>query len=141
MKSAEDLLDELSRMKSLRHYFTRNEKVFVQNDISLSEFWKNACEKSNMSKSHIINASDFSYCYFYDVINGRKIPNKDKIIRLALTMKFTLDECQQALILSDKAPLYPTIKRDSIVIFCILHGLSVHQCNDLLADFNEPVLK
>lgn len=141
MKSADELLDELAKTKSLSGYFKKNEKLFTQNDISLSEFWNNACEKSNMSKSHIISHSGFSYCYFYDVINGRKTPNKDKIIRLALTMKLTLDECQQALILSGKSPLYPTMKRDSIMIFCILHGLSIHQCSDLLEAYNESTLK
>lgn len=35
--------------------------------------------------------------YFYDVINGRKIPSRDKIIRLALALGLSLDECQTAL--------------------------------------------
>ena len=99
------------------------------------------CEKSGKSKSNIINKSDFNYSFFYDIINGRKIPARDKIIRLVLTMNLTLDECQQALRLSDKALLYPRVRRDSIIIFAINNCLTIAQCNEQLIKFNEEVLK
>ena len=58
--------------------------------------------------------------YFYDVINGRKIPSRDKIIRLALALGLSLDECQTALKFCGRSQLYPRIKRDSIII----HGIN-----------------
>lgn len=109
--------------------------------IKIKDFWETAIEKSGYSKSNIINKSDFSYCYFYDVINGRKIPGRDKIIRLILTMKLSVDECQEALRISGRSALYPRIKRDSIILFAISNGYSIYQLSELLADAGEEPLK
>lgn len=138
-KDTNDLFNELGQDCKIENYLNDNTSSFVTH--SINEFWEDACERSGLSKSNIINKSDFSYCYFYDVINGRKIPGSDKIIRLILTMKLSLDDCQQALRMSGKTALYPRIKRDSILIFAINNGLSVYQCNDLLAKCNEEPLK
>lgn len=140
MKSTDDLMNELSKESCKINRFLRsNPDSFVYENIH--DFWESVIKKSGFSKSNIINKSDFSYCYFYDVINGRKIPNKDKIIRLILTMHLNLDDCQQALRLSGRSSLYPRIKRDSIIIFAVNQGLTVFQCNELLIKHGEEPLK
>ena len=101
-KSTEDLLEELQNENcKIDEYLKGNGESFVYDKIK--DFWETAIEKSGYSKSNIINKSDFSYCYFYDVINGRKIPGRDKIIRLILTMKLSVDECQEALRISGRS--------------------------------------
>lgn len=139
-KGTNDLLEELSgKNTELDKYFNENPTSFINDDIK--EFWKRTIETSSKTKSDIINKSDMSYCYFYDVINGRKIPSKDKIIRIALAMKLSLDDCQEALRISGKSALYPRIKRDSVLIYAINKGYSVYQTNDLLAEHGEEMLK
>ncbi len=139
-KSTEDLLEELQNENcKIDEYLKGNGESFVYDKIK--DFWEAAIEKSGYSKSNIINKSDFSYCYFYDVINGRKIPGRDKIIRLILTMKLSVDECQEALRISGRSALYPRIKRDSIILFAISNGLSIYQLSELLADAGEEQLK
>lgn len=139
-KSTEDLLEELQNENcKIDEYLKGNGESFVYDKIK--DFWEAAIEKSGYSKSNIINKSDFSYCYFYDVINGRKIPGRDKIIRLILTMKLSVDECQEALRISGRSALYPRIKRDSIILFAISNGLSIYQLSELLADAGEEPLK
>ena len=140
MKSTDDLMNELSRESCrINRYLKVNPDSFVFENIH--DFWEGVIKKSGFSKSNIINKADFSYCYFYDVINGRKIPNKDKIVRLILTMHLDLADCQQALRLSGRSSLYPRIKRDSIIIYAINHGKTVYQCNDLLTKHGEEPLK
>lgn len=139
-KSTENLLEELQNENcKIDEYLKGNGESFVYDKIK--DFWEAAIEKSGYSKSNIINKSDFSYCYFYDVINGRKIPGRDKIIRLILTMKLSVDECQEALRISGRSALYPRIKRDSIILFAISNGLSIYQLSELLADAGEEQLK
>lgn len=104
-------------------------------------FWEGIIEQKNYSKSNIINKSDFSYCYFYEVINGRKMPTKDKVVRLALAMKMTIDECQQALKISGRSALHPKNRRDSIMIYAIEKKMTVMQCNNLLVYNGEDELK
>lgn len=138
-KDTNDLFKELEADCEIEDYLNSNTSSFV--NYTLSNFWEDACKKSGMSKSNIINKSEFNYSFFYDVINGRKIPARDKIIRLALTMNIGLDNCQQALRLSDKSLLYPRIKRDSMIIYALNNSLTISECNELLNKFNEEILK
>lgn len=139
-KSTEDLLEELQNENcKIDEYLKGNGESFVYDKIK--DFWETAIEKSGYSKSNIINKSDFSYCYFYDVINGRKIPGRDKIIRLILTMHLSVDECQEALRISGRSALYPRIRRDAIILFAISNGYSIYELSELLADAGEEPLK
>lgn len=139
-KRTNDLMEELSGKDSdIDKYLNDNPASFINVDIE--KFWKNAIKKSNKAKSDIINKADLSYCYFYDIINGRKIPSKDKIIRIALAMKLDIDDCQEALRISGKSALYPRIRRDSVLIYAINKEYSVYEANDLLAEHGEELLK
>ncbi len=140
LKNTEELLKQLkSKSCDIQEYLDDNPNSFIE--ISLRDFWRKMIEKCGMSKSNIINKSDFSYVYFYDVIAGKKIPTSDKIIRLALTMHLSLEECQLALKYSGKAALYPKIKRDSVLIYAIERGFSVSQTQALLYESGEKELK
>ena len=139
-KTTTELLKELKRQScSLPDYLSNYKDTFVNEDVKA--FWENIIESKNYSKSNIINKADFSYCYFYEVINGRKAPTKDKVVRLALAMKMTVDECQRALKVSGRSFLHPKNRRDSILIYAIEQQMTVIQCNNLLSDNGEDELK
>lgn len=139
-KTTDDLLSQLDANKaSLPEYLQDASDIFVQPDIK--EFWNKMIEKSHRSKSDIINKSDFNYKYFYDVINGRKLPTQDKVIRLCLAMKLTIEDCQQALNISGKAKLHPKIKRDSIILYALRNRWPVSKCSSALVKYGEEELK
>ncbi len=139
-KTTTELLRELKRNScSLPDYLANHQDTFVNEDVKA--FWENIIESRNYSKSNIINKADFSYCYFYEVINGRKSPTKDKIVRLGLAMKMTVEECQQALKISGRSALHPKNRRDSILIYAIEQKMTITQCNRTLADNGEDELK
>ncbi len=139
LKSTTDLLNELSDSKcDIHKYITENKGTMIKNDIN--EFWERVIAESGMSKSNIINKSDFSYRYFYDVINGRKIPSRDKIVRLMMTMKSGVEFCQEALRLSDKCALYPKIQRDSIIIFALQNEFALDELQELLTQYDEETI-
>lgn len=139
-RKTDELLEELKfKNTDIQEYIENNPDSFIE--INLKEFWNDIINNSKMSKSDIINKSDFSYVYFYDVIAGKKIPTSDKIIRLVLAMHLSLEQCQTALRYCGKSQLYPRIKRDSLLIFAITHGYTVFQTQELLIKSGENELK
>lgn len=139
-KSTEELLEELKFNKTdIQEYINSNADSLIE--INLKNFWTSLVEKSNMSKSDIINKADIGYVYFYDIINGKKIPSTDKIVRLILAMGLDIDDCQNIIKYCGKSPLYPRIKRDSILIYSITHNKSVIEANELLTKAGESELK
>ncbi len=138
--TTDELMESLSDENcSLDDYFSDNDDSFVNEDIK--EFWENLIAKNGRSKSNIINKADFSYCYFYDIINGRKMPTKDKVVRLSLAMRLTLEECQKALKISGRSALYPRVRRDSILIYALEHQLTIFRTDELLKKYGEECLK
>lgn len=139
-RKTDELLEELKfKNTDIQEYIENNPDSFIE--INLKEFWNDIINNSEMTKSDIINKSDFSYVYFYDVIAGKKIPTSDKIIRLVLAMHLSLEQCQTALRYCGKSQLYPRIKRDSLLIFAITHGYTVFQTQELLIKSGEKELK
>lgn len=134
------LLDALkSDSIKLDDYLESASELFVNPDIK--SFWTSLIDKSKISKSYIAVESGINYKYFYDVIKGRKVPKRDKVIRLCLTMKSGIDDCQAALKISGKSQLDPRIRRDSIILYALTRGWSKGKCCGELALHNEEELK
>ena len=139
-KSTDDLMAELTQKNTdLQDNIDTNTSSMIE--VNLREFWDGLLKKSGKSKSDIINGADISYIYFYEILQGKKNPTKDKIVRLSLAMELTVAECQQALRFCNHAALYPRLKRDSILIYAVENRLSVYQTQTLLRQAGEEELK
>ncbi len=140
IKSTSELMKELEKKEiSLEEYFKNNPYTIENSD--LKEHWHNLIEKSGLSSFDIINRSEFAYAYYYEVVGGKKIPSRDKIIRLILAMHLSLDDCQKTLRICGLSELYPRFRRDSIIIYAINHELTVFELNELLSFQKENELK
>ena len=139
-KQTDELLNELKQKNiDIQDYINHNENSFIE--INLRTMWEELFKKSNKSKSDIINNADISYIYFYEILQGKKIPTKDKIVRLILAMELSLDDCQMALKYCNHAQLYPRIKRDSLIIYAIENKLNLYDLQELLNANGEQELK
>ena len=134
MKNTEDLLNQL-KLDTLSdcEYLSENEDCFLKND--LSQFWKTVIGSTDMKKSDIINKADIGYTFFYDILKGKKHPSRDTLIRIFIAMRLDIDTCQEALRMYEWAALYPKIKRDSILIYCLAHNFSLQQSEELLEKY------
>lgn len=115
------------------------EDSFIDNNLIV--FWTEQVKKCGLQNIDIINRADIGYTFFYDIINGKKKPSREKLIRLFLAMKSDLSECQSALRIYCYADLYAKNKRDSIFIYALTHKLSINQLNDLLKSNGEEDIK
>ena len=135
-----DLLEALKcENDSVENYLECNKSELI--NIDLRKMWNSFVKKSGYTKTDIIDRSNCGYNYFYCIISGRKIPSRDKIIELIIAMGLSVDDCQVALKYSGKAPLYPRIKRDSIIIFGINNSLSVYQISEILRRNSKKILR
>ena len=139
-KNTNDLLDQLADNNcSIDDYLEENREDMIV--LAAKDFWEAAIERSGMSKCNIINKADFNYCYFYDIVNGRKIASRNKVIRLILSMHLTTDDCQEALRISGRSALYPKVQRDALLIYGIENRYTVDETNQLLSAHGEDTLR
>lgn len=139
-KNTSELMNELTKEEiSIDEYLENNSDIISNADIK--RHWHSLIEKSQLSSFDIINRSEFAYAYYYEVIGGKKIPSRDKVIRLILAMHLTLDDCQKTLRICGLSELYPRFRRDSIIIYAVTHRLTVYELNELLILQKENELR
>ncbi len=139
-KITDELMEALkNESSSVEDYLEDNRDELIKIDIK--KFWSEMIKKSGMTKTEIIDRSDCGYNYFFCIIGAKKIPSRDKIIELIVAMGLEVDDCQNALKFSGKAPLYPRVKRDNIIIYGINNHQSIFQINESLKKNGEDLLK
>lgn len=138
-KSTQELLEVLTKSKSIQNYIDENDESF--SDCTLSEYVNTLALKKNLSKSEVVRGSNLSTVYAYKIFSGERAPKRDKLLALAFGLKLDLDETQRMLKIGGAGALYPRIKRDSVIIFAIKEGLSLIDCNELLYELEEAVIE
>lgn len=132
-----EILNILQRDKNLSLEDLLNELPNLTFSLLLDTF----CEQKSISKSQLIKKTTLDRTYAYQIMNETKIPSQDKVIQLALGLNLNLHDTNMLLTLSNNKSLYPKIKRDALIIFCIHHQYTVIQTNELLQDYQFPILE
>lgn len=130
MKRTTDLMNELNQTSHIDQYLKDNEEYII--DLTLSNYLCDIFEKKSLSKSDVIKKSDINEIYGYQILSGKRTPSRNKLISLCIGAKFTLDETNEILKVGGFSPLFPKIKRDSVIIFGIQNHYSIWQINESL---------
>lgn len=116
-----------------------NEKEFVT--IGLKEYLSELLLEKSLVKKQVVKDSHISQNYIYQIFNGRRNPQRDKVIMLAFGMKLNVSETLELLKVAEVSMLYETNKRDLIILHSIKHKKSIIECNILLHNGNFNVLE
>lgn len=105
------------------------------------EYLYQIMKKQGFSAPSLIAAASLSKTYAYQLLNGERIPGRDIILRMCLAMGIKLDETQRLLTLAGKSVLYPKIRRDAGILYCLRKELTLDETNSFLESLGElPLL-
>jgi len=131
-KRTSDLLDELNQSSHIDQYLKNNNEHLIDQTVSI--YLCNMLEEKKLSKSDVIKKSDINEIYGYQIFSGKRTPSRNKLISICIGAEFTLEETNEVLKVAGFSPLYPKIKRDSIIIFGIQNSYPIWQINESLYD-------
>ena len=97
-------------------------------------------DEKGMKRAEVVRASGLNGTVVYDIFAGKSRPGRDHAIMLALGMRCTLRETQRLLRLSGVSELWPKVRRDAIIIWCIDHGFDRSATDDELWSLGEQTL-
>ena len=132
-KNTDGLQQELMDSPDLEQFLSQNQEQFVNK--SVSELLNHLFEKKYISKQ-----SGMSEIYLHQIFAGRRNPSRNRLLCLCYGLGASVEETQELLKLCGMAQLYPKLKRDAIIYYGLLHGLSLFEINDKLFDENEETL-
>ena len=131
-------LENLLNTQDFDSFVNENDENFTEDEFCtcLNRF----CEEKNILKSDMVKNSGIERTYAYQLIRGDRSPTRNKVLQFALSLGLNLDETQYLLRVSHQSALYPRIKRDAAIIFCIEHHLSYTETQSMLDSIGEKNL-
>lgn len=132
----EELLERLLAAETPEAYLDEGSTI----DRTLPDYLEQLRAEKGLRRSEIIRASDLNGTFVYDVFKGKSRLGRDNAIMLALGMGCTLRETQRLLRLDGVAELWPKMRRDAIIIWCINHRYSRQQTDEVLYRLGEKTL-
>lgn len=93
-----------------------------------------------MKRADVVRLSGINVTVVYDIFAGKSLPGRDRAIMLAFGLRCSLRETQRILKLAGVSELWPKVRRDAIIIWCIEQGMTRDACDDELWRFGEKTL-
>lgn len=138
-KSTDELLNILKSKNNLDDYFKENLDQLQYT--TLPQMLESILQSKNMSKSEALNNSMIEKHYGYQIFKGVKTPSRDKLIMLCIGIGADLTQTGRLLNSIKAAPLYAKDGRDAVIMFGLLHKLSIIDINFMLYDRGFDVLE
>ena len=101
-------------------------------DMSFIEHYEQYLKDFKGNRQALARLSQVDKDYIYQIISGRRMPDRDRIIALCLAIGMTDRECIRCLERSNYGILYAKNKRDAVIIYAFRNQLSVLQLNEKL---------
>lgn len=138
MTGTNDMQYDLMNSPDLDRFLSDHRDDFSQG--SAADFLKVLFARKDVTKASIAKKACMSEVYLHQVFAGKRNPSRNRLICICFGLGATLDETQEFLKFCGHAQLYTKIKRDAIVIYGFLNGLSLDEVNDKLFTENEEPL-
>ena len=132
----EDLIERLLNATSLEAYLDEGETL----DRKLPDYLFDLLEARGIKRNQVIKSTGLNGTQVYDIFKGKSRPGRDTAIMLAFGLQCSLIEAQRLLRLSGVSELWPKVRRDAIIIWCLDHGRTRAECDDELWRFGERAL-
>ncbi len=138
VKDTTKIVEELNICPDFKTFYSENKDYMVKEDLSM--LLDKLIKKYNLKKSQIIRAAEMSEVYAYQIFSGLRVPERKKLLCLAIAMKLNINEMQILLKTAGYSTLYVKLPFDSIVLYGICKGMSVVEINELLYEYGLDTL-
>ncbi len=132
-KDTRKIVEELGLCPDFQTFYRENKEYMVSGN--LASLLAELLEKKGLKKSQVIKNAELSEVYGYQIFSGVRIPERKKILAIAVGMGLDIDQTQQLLKCAGYPQLYVKKPFDSIVLYGLCKDLPVVQINELLFEY------
>lgn len=137
-KDTSRIVEELGLCPDFKTFYRENKDYMVTD--SLSSLLGRLLEQKGLKKSQVIKNAELSEVYGYQIFSGIRVPERKKLLCLAVGMGLNIDEVQQLLKFAGYPQLYVKLPFDSVVLYGLCKAMSVVQINELLYSYDLEML-
>ena len=136
--STDELLKLLFKERSLEQFLLRNESAYLNADFS--DYLSNWCKSHQEIPEQLIRRANLEKSFGHQLFSGKRKPSRDTVIQLAFAMQASVTQAQEMLKVARKSVLYPRIKRDTVIIYCLHNRVSLLDTEIILENLGLPIL-
>ena len=136
--STDELMALLFKERNLEQFLQRNESAYLM--ASFGEYLNAWCRKHLEVPEQVIRRANLEKSYGHQLFNGKRKPSRDTILQLAFAMEADVAQAQEMLKIARKSLLYPRIKRDTVIIYCLHNHVGLVDTEIILQDLGLPIL-
>lgn len=107
----------------------------------LSIFLKEMVFQTGKNINEVFKNKELSLSYIYQILNGDRIPSRDKLILFCFILDVGLDRVNKALKFAQKSELYVKNERDSVIMHAFVHKKTLGELNSKLMEAGLEMLK
>lgn len=133
-----DLLQSLYSNEELSSILKNNHNEFVVQP--LCHTLADLLEQKGLTRAQAIRNSMLNTIYGQQIFAGTKTPSRDKLLAIAFGMDLDFTQTDTLLKQQGYPRLYPRHQRDAVIIYGLLHRLSLLDTNTLLYENDLPTL-
>ena len=137
-KDTSEIVKELGLCPDFQSFYKENEEYMVRS--SLPELLGELLVRKNLRKSQVIRDAELAEIYGYQIFSGVRVPERKKLLSLAVGMKLNIDAAQQLLKSAGYPPLYVKRPFDSVILYGLCKAFTVVQINELLFTYGLETL-
>lgn len=136
--STSSLLSRLFKTAELKDFIETFDGAFIKP--SLHEHLQRLCAERGLVPEHVIKGCGIDRTYGHQLFSGVRQPSRDKVIQLAFGFPLDVEETQKLLKVAGKSPLYPKIKRDAVLLYCLKNRIGFIDAQEALQELSLPLL-
>ena len=129
----QELLDGLKNADDIKVFLDSHEQDFLSQ--SLIDYLNELMNEKNITVAQVAKNSGIGE-YVYKIFNGERNAKRDTLVAISFGMHLNFEETQLLLRIAKFAILDSRDRRDGIIIYALMHGLSIFECDDLLNNDN-----
>ena len=137
-KDTSKIVEELGLCPDFQTFYKENREYMVSGN--LAELLSQLLESKGLKKAQVIKYAELSEVYGYQIFSGIRVPERKKLLCLAVGMGLNIEETQQLLKCAGYSQLYVKSPFDSVVLYGLCKELSVVQINELLYEYELETL-
>lgn len=132
----EELLERLLAAQTPEAYLDQDLTI----DRELPDYLHELLAAKGLKRADVVRASGLNGTFVYDVFAGKSRLGRDHALMLAFGLGCDLRETQRLLRLDGVSELWPKLRRDAVIIWCVEHGFTRSRADDELYRLGEKTL-
>lgn len=137
-KDTSEIVKELGLSHDFQTFYDENKEYMLFAD--LAQLLTELLQRKGLKKSQVIKNAELSEIYGYQIFSGARVPERKKLLCLAVGMGLNIAEVQQLLKCAGYPQLYIKKPFDSVLLYGFLKCMSVVEINELLYKYGFETL-